>query len=180
MSQAIAGVTPAQTAERTAMIVWPGLTALDAPLVGRVGCTLGRLYSIRLGIGNILTLGNIIALLSIPLVLPPYFLMLIPKVPFVVFGITNPVCRRYRITNRRIIVEHGMNGTEQRSVALDRFDEIDVEIQPGQAWYPAGDLIFRKGNVETFRLLGLTRPETFRQACLKAHQAYVSVKQAIA
>ena len=162
------------------MVVWPTITALRDPIFGRFGCTLGRLFSIRAGIGNILTIGNILALLSIPLVLPPYFLMLIPKIPLVVFGWNNPLCRRYRLTNRRVIVEHGLGGGEQRSVGLDRFDAIAVEVQPGQDWYPAGDLIFRLGNVETFRLDGVSRPEAFRQACLKSHQGYVGVRAALA
>jgi len=60
----------------------------------------------------------------------------------------------------------------ERWVELSRFDAIDVIVRPGQAWYPAGDLIFRKGQVETFRLEGVSRPETFRQTCLKAHHGY--------
>jgi hypothetical protein len=34
--------------------------------------------------------------------------------------------------------------------------------------------------METLRLLGVSRPETFRQTCLKAHAAYVGVQQATA
>jgi len=44
----------------------------------------------------------------------------------------------------------------------------------------AGDLIFRLGATETFRLEAVSRPEAFRQVCLKSHRAYVGVKQAIA
>jgi hypothetical protein len=33
------------------------------------------------------------------------------------------------------------------------------------------------GNVETFRLTGVSRPEAFRSTVLKAHQIYVGVKK---
>ena len=45
--------------------------------------------------------------------------------------------------------------------------------------FSAGDLAFRLGNVETFRLDGVSRPEALRQTCLKSRQAYVGVKQAL-
>jgi hypothetical protein len=52
-----------------------------------------------------------------------------------------------------------------------------VDVRPGQEWYPAGDLIFKKGQVETFRLPGVSRPESFRQTCLKARQSFDAVKK---
>lgn len=124
------------------------------------------------------TLGRIMALLSIPFILPPYALTLMPW-----------ACRRYRLTNKRVVVERGMRGSvlkvlafiqekEERTVSLDRFDAIDIVVLPGQEWYHAGDLVFRLGPVETFRLQGVPRPETFRHTCLKAHQSHVGVQKA--
>jgi hypothetical protein len=85
---------------------------------------------------------------------------------------------RYRLTNRRVIVERGINPKIEQYVDLNRFDTIDVEVDPGQEWYAAGDLIFRRGPVETLRLSGVSRPESFRQTCLKVRQSYVSVAAA--
>jgi hypothetical protein len=68
-------------------------------------------------------------------------------------------------------------GSELKSVALDRFDSIETVVQPGQAWYKAGDLVFRLGQVETFRIAGVPRPETFRQTCLKANMSFVGVQK---
>ena len=51
-------------------------------------------------------------------------------------------------------------------------------VEPGQAWFKAGDLVFRQGQTETFRIAGVPRPETFRQTCLKAHLSFVGVAQA--
>ena len=86
---------------------------------------------------------------------------------------------RYVLTNRRVIVQRGLMPRDERSVKLDNFDTIRVVVQPGQAWFKAGDLVFANGNREVFRLPGVSRPESFRMACLKAHLAYVGVQQAM-
>lgn len=162
VNQAIAGVAPESLSEVTIMTVWPSIAAT------RTGQALGRLYAIRSGCCNVLTVGNLIALASIPVALLLYFF------PW----ITNTV-RRYRLTNRRLIVERGLLPRAERSVSLDDFDAIDVVVQPGQAWYPAGDLVFRRGNIESFRIYGVRRPESFRQTCLKAQRAHSSVKRVL-
>jgi hypothetical protein len=175
MGQAIPGVVPDTEREATVMTVWPSVAATA------YGRWWGRRFENSVGItllGIPITLGRLMALVSIPFILPIYFHMLVPRLPLVVFGWPNPSCRRYRLTNRRVLVEQPFGGGEQQSVALDRFDSIAVEVQPGQAWYPAADLVFRRGQVETLRLPGVPHPEGFRRTCLKAHQAYVGVQQA--
>ena len=161
MKQAIAGVTPTDTAEVTIMTVWPSNSAYG------LGRWLGRLYSIEAGT-YIFRLGNLIALLSIPVALVAYAMRLAPGTGM-----------RYRLTNRRIILERGLACREEKSIALDQFDQIEISVQPGQQWYHAGDLIFLEGKIEKLRLLGVSRPESFRQVCLKAHMGYVGVKQAL-
>jgi hypothetical protein len=161
MKQAIAGVMPSQVGEATIMMVWPSIAA--TPL----GRFFGRLYGIRAGF-SIFTVGNLVALMSIPIMVPLYFAR---KAPFWM--------QRYRLTNRRVLIERGIHGRAEQYVDLDRFDTIEVVVLPGQEWYPAGDLVFRRGAIETFRLRGVQRPETFRQTCLKAHQAYVGVRKAM-
>ncbi len=176
MVQAIAGVTPASEREATIMTVWP---SLGATAYGRWW---GRRFANNFGItvfGVPLTLGRLLALVSIPFILPLYFHMLVPRLPLVVVGWPNPSCRRYRLTNRRVVVEQPFGGGEQQSVSLDRFDAIAIEVQPGQEWYPAGDLVFRNGPIETFRLAGVPHPEAFMHTCLKARQIHAGVKQAL-
>jgi hypothetical protein len=166
MRQAIAGVTPSTVAERTVMVVWPSIAAYPS------GRWLGGLYSIKTGV-FVFTLGNFLALASIPHALFLYAYRLLTG-------------KCYRLTNRRVI-ELGTRlqggsvkiGHEVKSVELDRFDSIDVVVRPGQEWFHAGDLVFKLGHVETFRLEGVSRPETFRQTCLKSHLAYKGVKQAL-
>ena len=170
MAQAIAGVVSDQEREVTIMTIWPSVSAYGW------GRWWGSVYESTSGLKVFGT--PIMALLSIPAIMPLYFHMVIPKLPLVVFGIHNPSCRRYRLTNRRVVVEQAFGGGEQQSVSLDRFDAIEIEVQPGQAWYPAGDLVFHNGSVETFRLVGVPHPEAFRATCLKARHGFVGVQQA--
>ena len=175
MTTAIAGTAPAQQGEVTIMTVWPSIAATA------YGRWWGRRFQNSLGVtlfGIPVTVGRLMALVSIPFVLPIYFHMLVPRLPGIVFGAPNPACRRYRLTNRRVVVEQPFGGGEQQSVSLDRFDSITLEVLDGQGWYPAGDLIFRQGPVETFRLCGVPHPEPFRQTCMKAHLGFVGVEKA--
>ena len=182
MSQAITGVAPPELGEVTNMVIWPSASRFG------IARTLGRLFRIRAGIGNVLNVGNMIALASIPIGLLIYAMKINPGfgIPPIMkwmpkfLWIWNPLCIRYRLTNRRVVIEHGFSGQEILAVSLDRFDSILVDVQPGQQWYKSGNLIFSNGGIETFRLDGVQRPETFRQTCLKARHSFVGVRQALA
>lgn len=163
MKQPIAGLAPPELGEVTITTVWPTIA------VTGLGRFLGRRYQSRVGVGNIFTLGNLWALVSIPVALGLFFLLLAP-------GFN----RRYRLTNRRLMIEKGIKPRAESWVSLDDFDAIDIQVLPGQAWYPAGEMIFRKGTLETFRISGVPRPDTFKQVCLKAQRANASVKKALA
>lgn len=171
MPQPIAGVSPASLRETTIMTVWPSNAYFG------LGQFLGQFYEMRFPDVYFFRIGNLFALLSIPVALVLFFMRILPAVPFLGFhgGI------RYRLTNRRVIVERGLSGvTIDKSVDLDRFDDIDIDVRPGQGWYDAGDLIFKLGNTETFRLEGVSRPEAFRSTCIKAHMGYVGVQKILA
>jgi hypothetical protein len=143
------------------MTVWPSVAKYW------LGQQLGKGFAVRWPDVYIFRLGNLLALLSIPIALKLYFFRILPYVG-----------TRYLLTNRRVVVLRGITGVEEKSVDLDRFDNIDIVVQPGQAWYDAGDLIFKKGNVETFRLDGVSRPAAFRETILKSRLAHAGVKQA--
>ena len=123
---------------------------------------MGRLCGVKLGIG-FFTLGKLLALATIPLSLAVFVWQLLPF-----------VCRRYSLTDRRILVRLGYKAVERRVIGLDEFDAIDVVILPGQDWLHAGELVFRRGGSEVFRLSGVSRPEVFRQVCRKAQTALLS------
>jgi hypothetical protein len=158
-NQAIAGVSPPDEREVTVMTVFPTLGAY-AP-----GRLMGRLCGIQSGFG-FFSLGKLYALLLIPLAIPLFFATLAPG-----------IITRYRLTNRRVVVQKGLSCQDERWVDFDRFDTIDIEVLPGQQWFPAGDLVFRNGAVETFRLAGVSRPETFRHTCLAARRGYLGARE---
>ncbi len=160
MRQSIAGVAPPAVSEATVMTVWPSVGATS------LGKWLGRLYRIKDGFGPV-SIGRMALLATIPVGMMLYLTMRLPW-----------AIRRYRLTNRRVTVERGINPKVEQYVDLDRFDAIDLVVQPGQEWYDCGDLVFRRGPIETLRLSGVSRPEPFRQTCLKVRQSYGSVKAA--
>lgn len=139
------------------MTVYPSVASTG------LGQALGRMYRIRSGFGPV-SIGRLALLATIPLGLMLYLSLRLPW-----------AIRRYRLTNRRVCIERGVNPRVEQYVDLDRFDVIDVLVTPGQEWYAAGDLVFRRGQIETLRLPGVSRPESFRQTCLKVRQSYVSV-----
>lgn len=157
-NEPIADATPSDTPEVTVMTVFPTLGAYAA------GRLMGQLCGILAGIG-FFTLGKLFALLLIPVAVPLFAYSLLPG-----------VIRRYRLTNRRVVVQKGLRCIDERWVDLDRFDAIDIEVLSGQEWYPAGDLVFRNGAIETFRLHGVSRPETFRHTCLAARRGYLGAR----
>ncbi|HEV3415792.1 MAG TPA: PH domain-containing protein [Pirellulales bacterium] len=161
MKQAIAGVAPPESGEVTVMTIWPSVAATGC------GRFLGKLFAIQAGFW-IVSVGRLAALAALPIGPLLYGYMRLPG-----------VVRRYRLTNRRVAVLSGIQPRVERFVDLDRFDTIEVVVRPGQAWYSAGDLIFRRGALETFRLPGVPRPETFRQTCLKARMSFIGVREAL-
>jgi len=160
MLQSIAGVAPPSVSETTVMTVWPSVGSTW------LGQWLGRFYRIRDGFG-VFSIGRLALLATIPIGMAMYLSMRLPW-----------AIRRYRLTNRRVTIERGIAPKVEQYVDLDRFDAIDLVVQPGQEWYDCGDLVFRRGPVETLRLSGVSRPEPFRQTCLKVRQSYVSVRAA--
>ena len=165
MKQAIAGVSPPEQEETTIMVVWPSVAHRG------LGRLLGRLYSIRFPDIYIFRLGNLFALVCIPLALMLYFSRILPFIG-----------RRYTLTNRRMVVQTGLTGATidgATSIPLDSFDDIRVIQRKGDAWYDAGDLEFYQGETKVGQLVGVSRPDSFRATCLKAHSGFVGVQAAL-
>ncbi len=206
MKQAIAGVTPAETQETTVMTAWPSVAkyGFARTLGGFYSIRFPDVAFFRLG--NFIALATIpFALALYFLRIAPRKSILIQKPTRdedvdegKLLTVTPANGASYRLTNRRLVelrnelrFRIGLSKRgfwipkidfifeqEVKSIHLDRFDSIEVEVLPGQAWYHAGDLVFRDGGTETFRLSGVSRPETFRATCMKSHMAYVGVKKA--
>lgn len=178
MKQAIAGVV-AFDEEITVMVVYPSIAG--AP--GGIGKILGRLFNIQIGIKP-LTVGNLIALASAPLCAGLWIGRVLPMNRLPLIGTLSKKLglapQRYRITTKAILSEDAFDGsTIQETIALDSFDEIEIAVDAGQSWYDCGDLIFKQGGAVTGRLESVSRPESFKAACIKSQMSYVGVKQAI-
>lgn len=141
--------------------VWPSVGAWPA---GRLA---GALIGNRVGFGPF-TLGKLLALVALPIGLAVYAWRLMPF-----------FARRYTLTSQRVRIERGLRPAVAEAVPLDGFDAIEVVVLPGQEWLRAGDVIFRQEGREVLRLAGVPLPETFRQMCLKARTALVSVRQVL-
>ena len=148
--------------ESTVAVVWPGIAAT------RAGRLLGRWCAVEKGLGRAFTLGRLLALLTAPLSLALYFWRLAPR-----------VCRRYRLTDRRVVVLEGISAAEGPCAALDAFDAIDVDVLPGQAWLRAGDLVFKREGRELLRLPGVPHPEVFRGLCLRTRDSLLAVRRVL-
>jgi hypothetical protein len=137
---------------------WP---TIGAHPLGRL---VGRLSGSKIGVGGFFVIGKLWALATIPLSLAVFAWQLMPF-----------ICRRYLLTNRRIVIQKGLAAVEDKAIGLDQFDAIAVEVLPGQAWLHAGDLVFTRNGSEVFRLAGVSRPEVFRHACWSARSALVDI-----
>jgi hypothetical protein len=154
---------PERTIRETALTTrWPTIAAMPA------GRLVGRLAGMEIGWGRVFTLGTLLAVVTVPIGLAVYAWQLMPF-----------VARRYRLTNRRMVIQKGLSAVDETAVGLDEFDAIDVEILPGQGSFHAGDLVFRRRGEEVFRLPGVSRPEPLREACLTARTAMISVRDVL-
>jgi len=148
-----------EVTEKKIVTVWPGIGSMA------LGRWVGRLAGNRTGYG-FFTLGKLLALATIPVSLAVYLWRLMPG-----------ACRRYTLTSQRLMIQRGLTVKDGPSIGLDEFDSIEVAVLPGQDFLHAGDLIFQRDGKEVFRLRGVSRPEAFRQVCLKARNASVRGRQ---
>ncbi|QDV78148.1 hypothetical protein [Botrimarina mediterranea] len=156
--------------ERTVTVVWPSISA------GPWGQWLGRLYSNRFGfpIGGVpLTLGRLMTLLTAPIGAVLYLVRKAPRWPLVLVGTVNTAGVRYRVTTQRLLIENPFekDATPVAALPLDGFDEVKAEVQPGQDWYHAADVVLLERGVERLRLAGVPRPEPFMRTVMKTQQA---------
>ncbi|MBA62162.1 MAG: hypothetical protein CMJ76_07330 [Planctomycetaceae bacterium] len=183
MNQAIAGVV-AFDEETTVMTAYPSIS--EAP--GGIGQFLGSVFQSTKGIGiGFLSLGHILALISAPICAGLYIGRVLPVSQIPLLGKISDLLglkpERYRITTQNIIVEDAFGGPRAEvhgGIELDEFDDIHViNTKPYQRWYDCGDLRFVDGDRQVLVLKGVSRPEVFKVACMKARLSYVGVKAAI-
>jgi hypothetical protein len=140
--------------ETTVATVWPTIGAT------RCGRCVGRLAGLQPPGDRLRLVGKAMAVGTIPVSLAVFFWQLLPF-----------VARRYRMTDRRIVIQKGLSAVEERSIGLDQFDAVDVEFLPGQEWLRTGEIVFRRAGQEVFRLSGVPCPEPFRRLCQEVQSA---------
>jgi hypothetical protein len=162
MRHPIAGVVAPDLAEVTCKVVWPTIGAT------RLGRVVGQAGAVRVGFGEFFTLGKLLALAMIPLALVVFAWQLMPY-----------VCRRYVLSNRRIIIRRGLMPIDEQWLELDEFETVDVEVLPGQEWLHTGDVVFRRSGKEVLRLSGVPRPVMFQRLCQTSKTAAISVRDIV-
>jgi len=157
MSHPVAGLAPLGLDEVVILAVRPSIGAT------RLGRLVGQAASLSNGWG-VFTLGNLLAVLLMPVALALFFWLRLPG-----------VCRRYMLTTRRAVIGRGLRNVCQQSIALEEFDQIGIDVLPGQQWLRCGEVIFRRGQTELLRFSGVPSPEVFRRNCLRVQQAILAV-----
>jgi hypothetical protein len=149
--QAITGVTPPQLAEARIREEWPTVLGISPGLA-----TLGR------------KLVQTVVLLPLGLLLlAPLFLKKIG--PF--------VCRRYTLTNRRLMIQKGLKPAPVEEVPLSAIDDVRLDAAGVDPFYVSGTLEVLSAGKVIMTLPGTPEPEGFRQAILNAVRAWVPNKE---
>jgi hypothetical protein len=149
MARPIAGLTPPEVAEMRVREVWPSVAR--APGIAALGQALTR-----------------------TIVLAPVAWLLMSAV---YFGKLLPfLARRYTLTNRRIMIRHGLSGTPGQFVALADIDDVRIVTDGNSTFFRAGNMeIVSQGRV-ALTLPGVPEPESFRHAILNTRNAWVPGK----
>ena len=80
---------------------------------------------------------------------------------------------KYTLTNRRLMIRHGMKPKPANEIPLDQIGEIRIVTDANSAFYVTGNLeVLRKDGAVTFTMKGVPEPESFRQAILQARDAW--------
>jgi hypothetical protein len=145
--QAVAGLTPPQTGEALIREAWPTVAGTNA-----AGAALGKK----------LIQSMFLAPLGWLLLLPLYFKKVLPFL----------ACR-YTLTNRRLMVQHGLKPVPVKEIALADIDGVRLPPDSFDPFYECGTLeVIVKGQV-ALTLTGVPEPEGFRHAILNACAAWV-------
>jgi hypothetical protein len=150
--QAISGVSAGQ--ETLIETVYPSIAASP------VGRAIGNVCSsIPIRVGGIKLSHLLFGPLMSPLALFGYML----------FKVAN---RKYVVTNRSVRVLSAMGEGLKGQAGLAEIDDVRINVQKGQDFYHAGDVVLLKGNGdELLTLAGVPRPARFRQVILDARDA---------
>ena len=146
LKQVIAGVVPPEVGEARIREAWPSVARSPG----------------MAGLGRMLTGTIVLAPLAWLIMALGYFGKLLPF-----------VARRYTLTNRRLMVRHGLKGKPGQEVSLGQIDDVRVKTDANSDFFRAADLEIVANGQVVMTLRGVPEPEGFRQAILNACNAWV-------
>ncbi len=144
--QVITGVVPPEVDEARIREAWPSVARSPG----------------LASLGRVLTHTIVLAPLAWLLMSLGYFGKLLPF-----------LARRYTLTNRRLMVRHGLKGKPGQEVKLADIDEVRVKTDANSDFFRAADLEIVSNGQVVMTLRGVPEPEGFRQAILNACNAWV-------
>jgi hypothetical protein len=148
--QAVSGVTPPQLGEAMIREVRPGV--VDTWAAAAV-------------LGEKLIRSIILAPAGWAVLAPLYFRRIMPF-----------LCKRYTLTNQRLMIQRGLKPRPVQSIPLAEIDEVRFDHHSYNSFFLTGTLeIISKGEVK-LRLTGVPEPESFRHALVNAISAWVPGK----
>jgi hypothetical protein len=144
--QAVAGLTPPELGEAMIREVWPTVRSISGGIASLSARLMRSVFLAPLGwMLNALLFGRKLA----PI-----------------------LCRRYTLTNRRLMVRRGWKPAAVLEVALKDIDDVRLLADSYDAFYRSGDLQVLSGGKEVLKLIGVPEPESFRQAIVNAVKAW--------
>ena len=165
--QAISGVSAGTEAEITT--AYPSLAATG------LGRAVGRMCG-----GVLITHGVSWPRLLITL---PLWLVVVPialTVTLILYFVTKIMGQRFVLTNRNLQVRQMIGVRLNSQAPLADIKTIEIDEQPGQAFYKAADLLIKGADGKTIlRLEGVQRPAVFRQTILEARDARQQVEESL-
>jgi hypothetical protein len=150
--QAVTGVVPPEVGEAIIREVWPTLAAVSP---------------------GITTLAH--KLMSTIVLAPVGWLLL---APLFLLRLAPGICRRYTLTNRRLMIQRGLKPSPVQTLDLREIDDVRVIESTRDPFYHSGSLEVLSGGKVVMTLPGVPEPEGFRRTVRNAVTAWVPGKPA--
>lgn len=156
----ISGVSAGK--EALVQVVHPSIAANGA------GKALGNLYDcLPVRVGGVKLSHLLFALPTAPIGMLVYLWIK-------VFG------NKYVLTNRSVQIQGSLTGRIIDQVPLDKVADVRIRLEPGQAFYPAGDLYLVNAKGESLLVLpGVPWPDVFLHTILDARNARVHTESSL-
>jgi hypothetical protein len=148
--QAVAGLTPPQLGEAVIREKWPAVVAVQPGLAA---------------LAQALTRTILLAPVAWLLLAPVFALKFFPF-----------LCKRYTLTNRRLMIQRGLKPRPVQEVSLAAIDDVRFDPASYNAFYRCGTLEAVSQGKVVLTLRGVSGPEAFRHSVLDAVRAWVPEK----